>query len=67
MQKKTSQQSQSSNQQKIGKTIINDFRSGDLPQNLIQDLKDLYQFYIDTESKKELAQMGRVRRWLKSA
>lgn len=62
MTKNFSRQDNSSENPKIGKTIINDFREGDIPRNLIQEFKDLYQFYIDYESKKKLAQMGHVRR-----
>ena len=66
MSKKDSRQKKTSSQDpKIGRTIYTDLREGDIPSNLIQEFKDLYQFYIDQESKKKLARMGHVRRALK--
>lgn len=50
---------------KLGKTILNDLRRGDNIRTIKQELNDLYQFYIDQKSKKQLSEMGRIRRWLK--
>ena len=50
---------------KIGKTILNDIRDSDIPHTLIQEFKDIYQFYINFEERKKLAEMGRVRRWIR--
>lgn len=48
---------------KIGRTILNDIRRGGFKRTLRQDLKDIYHFYLDYETKERLAQMGRVKRW----
>ena len=50
---------------KIAKTILNDIRDSDIPRSLIQEFKDIYQFYINQEKRKQLSEMGRIRRWLK--
>jgi hypothetical protein len=48
---------------RITRTILNDIRRGGFKRTLRQDLKDIYHFYLDYETKKRLAQMGRVKRW----
>jgi sigma-B regulation protein RsbU (phosphoserine phosphatase) len=50
---------------KIGRTILDDISQGDLAHDLFQDLKDIYNFYIDEEKRTELRQMGQIRRALK--
>ncbi|MBN2091385.1 serine/threonine-protein phosphatase [candidate division KSB1 bacterium] len=50
---------------KIGRTILDDISQGDLAHDLFQDLKDIYNFYIDEEKRTELQQMGQVRRAIK--
>ncbi|MBC8181119.1 serine/threonine-protein phosphatase [candidate division KSB1 bacterium] len=66
MAKYNSHQKKSPNENpKIGKTILNDIREENIPRSLIQEFKDIYHFYIDLESKKKLAEMGRIRRWFR--
>ena len=66
MAKKQSQQNKSNKEYpKIGKTILNDIRGKNIPRTLLQEFKDIYQFYINHEKRKKLSEMGRVRRWLK--
>jgi len=43
---------------------MDDFRRGDLKRTLRRDLRDLYAFYLDEDSRKRLAGMRRVRRWI---
>lgn len=49
---------------KITTTILNDIRQGELPRTLRQDFKEIYQFYLDKETRDRLAKMGRVKRWI---
>ncbi len=46
----------------LGRVVIDDLRRGDLRRNLRQDLRDLYNFYIDEERRAHLRTMGRLRR-----
>ena len=48
---------------KITRTILDDIRRGGFKRTLRQDLKDIYHFYLDYETKQRLAQMRRVKRW----
>lgn len=48
---------------KITRTILDDIRRGGFKRTLHQDLKDIYHFYLDYETKQRLAAMGRIRRW----
>ncbi len=57
------QKKTSSTPPKITKTILNDLRRGGLKRTLRQDLKDIYHFYIDYETKERLSHMGRIKRW----
>ena len=49
--------------QKFHKTILNDLRSSDIKRTLLQELKDIYYFYLDKDTRKKLASMGRLKRW----
>ena len=40
------------------KTFLDDLRDSELPTTLRRDLKDTYQFYLDDETREELARMG---------
>lgn len=57
------QKKTSSTPPKITKTILNDLRRGGLKRTLRQDLRDIYHFYIDYETKERLSRMGRIKRW----
>jgi hypothetical protein len=51
----------------IGKTILSDLRQGDLLHTLRRDLKDIYDFYLDRDTRDRLSRMGRVKRWFHMA
>jgi hypothetical protein len=51
----------------IGKTILSDLRQSDLVHTLQRDLKDIYDFYLDRETRDRLSRMGRVKRWFHMA
>ncbi|MBN2009458.1 serine/threonine-protein phosphatase [candidate division KSB1 bacterium] len=55
---------QSFHKQKLGKTIINDIKSKDFKRNLFQDVKDIYHFYLDEDTKERLKKMPPFKRWL---
>lgn len=48
---------------KLGKTIWNDFNEGGLGQTFRLEIKDLYYFYLDDDTRSRLSEMGRVKRW----
>ena len=48
---------------RIGRTIINDIRRGGFKRTFRQDLKDIYHFYLDYETKQRLSRMGKVKKW----
>jgi len=50
--------------QKFHKTVWNDLHQGGLKKTFVQELKDIYHFYIDKDTKARLAAMGRIRRGL---
>jgi hypothetical protein len=47
----------------VGKTILDDLRRGDLKSTVKRDFRDLYNFYLDEESRDRLKGMRRVKRW----
>jgi len=49
---------------KITRTILDDIRRGGFKRTLRQDLKDIYHFYLDYQTKERLARMGRLKRWI---
>ena len=48
---------------KIAKTIVDDFRKGDLRKGIRRDYRDMKEFFIDDERKKRLLSMGWFKRW----
>ncbi|UCE19592.1 MAG: serine/threonine-protein phosphatase [Gemmatimonadota bacterium] len=56
--------STSSSDKKFHKTILNDLRRGDLKRTFREEMRDIYYFYLDKETRGRLATMGRLRRWL---
>jgi phosphoserine phosphatase RsbU/P len=48
----------------LGKTIINDFRRGDIEQTLRRDFSELKEFMLTEERQKRLRDMKRIKRWL---
>ncbi len=57
------QKDSSQDSPKIRKVILNDLRQGGIPRTLWQDLKDIYHFYLDYETKERLSRMSAVKRW----
>lgn len=51
----------------LRKTIVNDFRTGDILESLRKDFKELYRFYIDAETQERLKSYGRAKRFLHSS
>jgi len=47
----------------IGKTILDDLKRKDIKRTVSRDLRELYYFYLDEESREKLRGMGRLRRW----
>jgi len=45
-------------------TIVNDFRSGDIIESLRRDIKELYHFYIDSDTQERLKTYSRVKRFI---
>ena len=54
----------SSRDRKVHKTILNDIRHGDLKRTFGAEMKEIYYFYLDKETRTRLAAMGRLRRWI---
>jgi phosphoserine phosphatase RsbU/P len=50
--------------QKIGKTIVEDFRRGGFFDNLNHEFKELKEFMLTVERKEQLQKMNRVKRWI---
>lgn len=57
-----SQPSESSQRTDIRSVVWTDLRRGDLAGNVSRDVRDLYRFYLDGESRRRLESMGRLRR-----
>ena len=47
----------------LGKTVLGDLKRGDFTHSWRQDLRDLYGFYLDEESRERLDKMSKVRKW----
>lgn len=45
-------------------TVLEDLSRGDFQQTMHRDLQDVYTFYLDDETRHELSQMGKFRRWM---
>ena len=52
---------------KIRQTLMEDIRASDLPTTLRKDLKETYQFYLDEDRRRHLAELGPVQRWALTA
>jgi sigma-B regulation protein RsbU (phosphoserine phosphatase) len=46
----------------LGRVVFDDLRRSRLQRDLLQDIKDLYYFYLDEDTRTRLAGMGRVKR-----
>ncbi|MCP4725802.1 MAG: serine/threonine-protein phosphatase [bacterium] len=49
---------------KFTQTIKDDVRHGDIKRSFGKDLKDVYNFYLDDETRKRLSEMSKLKRWL---
>lgn len=49
---------------KSHRKIWGDLPKGEFKRTLRQDLKDIYDFYLDKDTKARLSRMGRFRRWI---
>ncbi len=52
---------------KIRQTLMEDMRSSDLPTTLRKDLQETYQFYLDEDRRRHLAELGPLQRWALTA
>ncbi|MFT5143579.1 MAG: hypothetical protein ACI80V_002113 [Rhodothermales bacterium] len=52
---------------RMAESLFRDFKTGEIPQTLRQDLKESYDFYLDKETRGQLAEMGTIKRWLYSS
>ncbi len=60
-------QTTNSDTPRVSRTILDDLQQVNLRRSISQDLKELYQFYLDSASKNRLAKMSRWRRWFQIA
>ena len=61
--KSTDHSSTSSDEPKMGKTILEDLKKEDFKTTITQDFKDLKEFYISEERKKRLEEMGVIKKY----
>lgn len=47
----------------FGRTVLDDLHQADLPRTLREDFRDIYDFYLDPETRRELSQMDQGQRW----
>jgi phosphoserine phosphatase RsbU/P len=52
---------------RMAETLFRDFKTAEIPQTLRQDLKESYDFYLDKETRGQLAEMRPIKRWLYSS
>ncbi len=50
-------------EERIGKRVLDDLREGDVPRKVKRDMKDLELFYLSEEDRRRLREMGLIRRW----
>ncbi len=53
----------SASSSRLGQTVLEDLHRTDLTHTFQQDLKDVYQFYLDPQTRQELASMSQTKRW----
>lgn len=49
---------------KLGETVLEDLSRGDFQRTMHRDLEDVYEFYLDDETRRELDEKGEGTRWL---
>jgi sigma-B regulation protein RsbU (phosphoserine phosphatase) len=62
--KKKDRHSQVRKGSKIAKVIWDDLHSGIFRRSVWEDVREIYRFYVDSETRARHAAMGRVRRWI---
>jgi len=62
--KNTNGKESTKKKQKIHRSAWEDLRKGDIKRTLRQDVKDIYDFYLDKDTRARLSNMGRVKRWI---
>ena len=50
--------------QKLGKTVLEDLNQMDFRRTMHEDLQEIYQFYLDAETRDRLNEMDQISRWL---
>jgi sigma-B regulation protein RsbU (phosphoserine phosphatase) len=48
---------------KIGRTIVDDIKQGDLRKGIRRDYREMKEFFLNDDRKKRLLSMGRFKRW----
>ena len=61
---KTQDPPESKTPQKLGRTMLDDLNEMDFRRTMHQDLQEIYQFYLDAETRDRLDEMDQVSRWL---
>lgn len=52
---------------KLRETVWNDIKHGNIKRTLMQDLRDLYEFYIDPKTRDRLDRFGWFRKWFSAS
>lgn len=50
--------------QKLGRTVLEDLNEMDFRRTMSEDLQEIYQFYLDADTRNRLDEMDQVSRWL---
>jgi len=61
---KTQDPPESKTPQKLGRTMLDDLNQMDFRRTMHEDLQEIYQFYLDAETRDRLDEMDQVSRWL---
>ena len=48
-------------------TVLEEFRTGEIPDSLRRDFRETYDFYLSDEERLKMAKMGRIQRSLFSS
>ncbi len=48
----------------LGRTILNDFRQGEIFSKFAREARDIRDFYLSEEEREQLRKMGRLKSWL---
>jgi len=61
---KTQDPPESKTPKKLGRTMLDDLNQMDFRRTMHEDLQEIYQFYLDAETRDRLDEMDQVSRWL---